>query len=207
MVVDKRRMRALAITLIVPIAGCGRRGFEPVVDGGNGGDGGLPTGNAHVLDRFDEISYTNDDGTQRWATSWIEVGDDDSPVIETNSTIFVESHGQNPTPDTPALKIRVAASGQYVYREANLSGTTSATLSYRFHNELQTTGVVEAQVSPDGGGTWTTLRIYTAADVFDTETIPLTASAAANTQIRFIATAAGGRHLRVDDVEIAFTRP
>lgn len=203
-------MRALAITPIVLIAGCGRRGFEPVDGGstaGDGGDGGLTSGNANVLDLFDAISYSNDDGTQRWTTSWIELGDDGSPVIATNSTIFVESHVLNPTADTPALKVRVATSGQYVYREANLAGTTSATLSYRFHNELQTTGVVEAQVSPDGGGSWTTLRTYTAADVFDTEIIPLTASAAANTQIRFIATAAGGRHLRVDDVEIAFTRP
>jgi len=209
-VVRNRCLCALAITPIA-LMGCGRRGFEPSLDGGStagdGGDGGLTTGDANVLDLFDAISYDNDDGTQRWTTPWIELGDDGSPVIASSSTIFVESHTQNPTPDTPALKIRVATSGQYVYREANLAGTTSATLSYRFHNELQATGIVEAQVSPDGGASWTTLRTYTTADVFDTEIIPLTASAAANTQIRFIATAAGGRHLRVDDVEIAFTRP
>lgn len=192
---------ALAITPIVVLAGCGRRGFEPVVDGG------LTTGSGTVRDRFDAISYSNDDGTHRWTTPWIELGDDGSPVIAAGSTIFVESHTQNPTPDTPALKVRVATSGQAVYREANLAGTTSATLSYRFRNELQAAGVVEAQVSPDGGGTWTTLRTYTAADVLDTEVFPLTTSATATTQIRFIATAAGDRHLRVDDVEIAFTRP
>jgi MSHA biogenesis protein MshQ len=200
-----RRMRALAILLL---AGCGRSGFELRTDGSSSAtDGRLATGNASVLDLFDAISYDNNDGSQDWATSWIEVGDDGSPLIALNSTIFVESHPQNPTPDTPALKIRVATSGQYVYREANLTGTTEATLSYRFHNELQTTGVVEAQASSDGGTTWTTLRTYTEADVYGTETIPLTASATAATQIRFIATAAGGRHLRVDDVEIAFTRP
>lgn len=52
-----------------------------------------------------------------------------------------------------------------------------------------------------------TLRTYTAADMFDSEIIPLTANAAAATLIRFIATAAGGRLLGVDNVELAFTRP
>lgn len=201
--------------LITLVAGCGRSGFDVLVpDGGSpgsdggisGGDGGLPIGNASLMDRFDVISYDNSNGLQSWATPWTEVGDDGSPAIAVNSTIFIESHTQNPTPDNPALKVRVATAGQYVYREANLAGTTSATLSYRFHNELQTSGVVETQVSPDGGVTWATVKTYTVADVFGSESIPIL-NATARTQIRFIAIAAGGRHLRIDDLEIAFTRP
>jgi hypothetical protein len=43
--------------------------------------------------------------------------------------------------------------------------------------------------------------------VFGSETFAITEHATATTQIRFIAIGAGGRHLRIDDVEIAFTRP
>jgi hypothetical protein len=167
----------------------------------------LPSGQVSVRDAFDSIAYDNSDGVQRWSTAWVEVGDDGSPAIAAESTIFIESHEQNPTPFDLALKIRVASAGQYIHREADLAGSTNATLSYRFHNELLSPGRVDTQVSPDGGANWITVQSYAEADVFGTETFAINEHATAATQIRFIAIGAGERHLRIDDVEIAFTRP
>lgn len=230
-------MRCLAIVWVLAVVwvfgGC-RLGFDHVLSDGAldgrdasanacsiascaSGDGCCPIGcntasdsdcaSGTLLDLFDATSYTGNNGSRDWATEWIEVGDDGSPTPMTPANIFVESHVQNPTANTPALKVKVAASGQYVYREANLAGATSATLSYRFRNELLSDGRVEIQVSPDGGGAWTTLRNYTVADVLSSESIPITSHATANTRIRIIATAVGTRHFRIDDVEIAFSLP
>jgi hypothetical protein len=204
-------MRARAI-MLVAIAACGRGGFDArrdrdgcvSCDDASGAD--TPLASA-VLDLFQTVSYDGNDGTVSWSTPWIEAGDDGSPVIATGSHIFVENHVQNPTANTPALKIKVDASGPSVFREANLAGATAATLSYRFHNELLAPGVVEVQVSGDGGATWTALRTYAEADVFGSETFPITQYAAVNTQIRLVAIAVGGRHVRIDDVGITFDRP
>jgi hypothetical protein len=192
------RMAAVLVTM----AGC-RIGFDTQA---GPPDVHLPTGQVSVRDGFDPIAYDNNAGVQSWSTSWVEVGDDGSPTLAAESTIYIESHEQNPTPFDLALKIRVATDGQYIQREADLAGATNATLSYRFHNELVSPGRVDTQVSPDGGASWITVQSYAEADVFGTETFAL-ADATRTTQIRFVAISAGGRHLRIDDVEIAFTRP
>lgn len=61
-------------------------------------------------------------------------------------------------------------------------------------------------MSADGGGAWTSLRTYTVADVYGSESIDIIAYKASNTRIRFICTAAGTKHFRVDTVQIAYER-
>ncbi|MCP4967152.1 MAG: tandem-95 repeat protein, partial [bacterium] len=176
------------------------------------GNGGFDTGGVTVTvlpdsvlyaDYFPTIAYDGSAGTTDWSPSpWVEVGDDDTV---TGGSIFVETHTQNPTPDTPALKIKVDTLGVYVYRQLDLSGVSAAILEYDYHNEVDASGEVQLQISDDGGGSWTPLRTYAAPETSGTESIDISAYRAANTQIRLITTAAGSKHFRIDDLTVDVT--
>ena len=189
----------------------GVEAFTYVVTDGNGG---FDTGTVTVtvtapptipyLDLFKTLAYDGTDGTLDWSASpWVEVGDDGTA---TGGAIAVETHVDNPVANTPALRVRSGNTGDYVYREANLSGAITATLTYEFHNDLNGPASVEVQISGNGGASWTTLRTYTSGDVYGSESIDILAYAAADTQIRFITIVNGGsRQVRFDDVGIDFT--
>ena len=87
---------------------------------------------------------------------------------------------------------QVNISGRNLSREADLSGFTSAILSFSYRRAL--TGVgnggsVVLQVSANGGGSWTTLQSYP-LDASDASPVPqsfdITPYISANTQIRFL---------------------
>ncbi len=151
------------------------------------------------LDVFSSSSYTGSDGTVDWTVNpWTETGDDGSP---STGSIVVEAHAMNPTANTFALVVIPDNSGQSVARQADLQAAGATTLSYQFHNEI-TAGVVELQLSDNGGLGWTTLRTYSTADVYGTESIDISTFRSATTQIRFATTTSGAGALRLDDIRI-----
>jgi MSHA biogenesis protein MshQ len=109
---------------------------------------------ATVLDRFNNRSYDNNNGTQRWATDWMEVGDDGDPEHE--DIQIVNDQGRK-------YVLRLQNSDLSIQREANLSGATSATLTFDYRrNNLSWSffygyEYVLIEVSNDGGVNWNEL--------------------------------------------------
>ncbi len=110
----------------------------------------LTAGTQVVLDHFTAVSYSNNDGTQRWATDWIEQGDDGQPW---------QSDGISIVPDGGNNRLRIAAGGVAIWRQATLPPTaTYATLTFKYRRlRLETGDVVSVQASRDGGASWTTI--------------------------------------------------
>ena len=156
------------------------------------GGGGL-----YYLDEFNAIAYNGNDGTLDWTGDWQEGGEFDGPtagkvmVVGDRMRIWGKSGG-----------------GESLTREADLSGTTTATLTFDYQRDVvEPEGSVTLQVSGNGGGSWTSLKTYnlTANDPVPVEeSFDITAYIAANTQIRFLSN--GGeddQFIYFDDVQIS----
>ena len=161
-------------------------------------------GASSVADNFNAISYAGNDGAANWTSPWVEVGDDGSV---TSGDIKVEINNQNPTPTAPALKFKPGTAGAYIYRQLDLAGATSVTLSYVYYNSLGGSGQVNLEVSSNGGASWTALRSYMPAGAPGSESVDISAFAASNTQIRFFTATTGSSQIRIDDVAISYTGP
>jgi len=142
---------------------------------------------ATVLDRFDIQAYDNDDGTQPWASDWQELGESTDP---SSGLVRVVVDSQN-----DALRIGASSessiTGRGAVREADLSGSTTATLTFDYRREFgdEPGGSVLVEISGDGGSSWTTLQTY-AIDTNDPGLIAasfdVSSFVAADTQIRFV---------------------
>jgi hypothetical protein len=149
-----------------------------------------------VLDQFSAVSYSNNNGTQAWSSDWIEIGD-------TGGASF----GAFKVKDN-VLKVSGDNPGGYIYREANLAGASSATLSFAFDNNIEVVDQVSVvQVSGDGGANYFTLATFDAAT--DTgsgiKSFDISSYAASNTRVRFLVTASGEDSIKFDDVQIQYS--
>jgi hypothetical protein len=105
--------------------------------------------------------------------------------------------------------------GKYIYRQANLHGAISATLSLFRNNRLNIYDgfreEVRLEISANGGESWTTLQTYSGYEYTGAgvDTFDITGYAAASTQIRLINTNSqyGQRYIYFDDIEISYLRP
>jgi serine protease AprX len=105
--------------------------------------------------------------------------------------------------------------GNYVYRQANLSGFVSVWLSFYRNNLLNsnngTSEQVQLQVSSNGGINWTTLQTYSSKQFTGsaTDNFDISAYASSNTQIRFLINQfeTGTRYIYFDNIEVTFARP
>ena len=149
-----------------------------------------------VRENFDTASYTNNDGTQSWSTGWVET--DDGGGGASGGEIYV---------DGTDLRIRVRTDGDNIYREADLSGATAATLTFDVtDNRLVNSDILRLQVSNDGGGNWVTLKDFTTADPnVSSESFDITGSIAANTRVRFLVVGDGDDRIHIDNVQIQYT--
>ncbi len=157
------------------------------------------TGTQTVLDQFSVASYSNNDGTQSWSSLWTET----------------DSAGGGPTGGSTRItggELRVEAAGSganYVYRQADLTGATTATLSFNYHSNLGSGDRIDVQVSNDGGATYTTLAGGTFNNTNTapgTKSLDISAYIAANTRIRFIEVTDGyGGYAYFDNVQISAT--
>ena len=153
------------------------------------------TGTETVRDTFSVQSYSNNDGTQSWASDWIECGDDSKP------------DGGDLKVDKSALQIK--EDHHSIQRTVNLAGAEWAELrfDYRREDELKAK-YVALQVSSNGGATWTELSRFTGLGK-DSAFLPLsfdiTAHAGAHTVIRFATSDdLGGEKFWVDNVTISY---
>ena len=149
-----------------------------------------------VADDFATGDYTGNTGTQNWTGDWVET--------DAGGDIGVVSQ---------ELELDVITANDNIYRQADLSGALTATLSFSYNNTISDVRVLEVQASNNGGGSYTTLSGATFSDVLNTgigtKTIDITSYIASNTRIRFLITTGGGgpNIITFDDVQIQTNDP
>ena len=158
-----------------------------------------------VRDDFETRAWNNNDGTANWSGDWIEV--DDNNIGPNNGSIRITNNG--------FLRIQDRTNGgpdPSAAREANLAGAATAVLSFDWEvtNSVDPPDSVTVEVSPDGGGSWTTLEVFTGIDgpASGSRSYDVAAFATANTQIRFRVDSgyrSGNERFEVEFVEIAYT--
>ncbi|MBZ2169515.1 DUF4347 domain-containing protein, partial [Marinobacter sp. F4216] len=150
-----------------------------------------------VLDSF-ENGYSGNNGSVNWSDSWQTTG----------ANISISSAGS--VVDGSYLQIGLN-NGTSIEREVDLSGATSATLSFTYEESYNVeTGTVILEIFD--GANWNPLQTYYinqdnyVGNVGSFESFDISAYAAANTTIRFKVDApATGALMYIDDVRIDFT--
>ncbi|MEM7585786.1 MAG: S8 family serine peptidase [Acidobacteriota bacterium] len=157
-----------------------------------------------VLDRFDVISYSNQDGTAAWAGDWSEIGESDGPNATISSDVVVIHY------DTLRQGLRIRDDARGAQRSVDLSQVASATLSFDYaRDSLESSSeYVAVEISSDGGVSWTELTRLegpatdTQQQSFSTD---VSSYAAANTVLRFVSSSALSDFDRVyiDNVQLS----
>ncbi|MDJ0701184.1 MAG: DNRLRE domain-containing protein, partial [Woeseiaceae bacterium] len=155
------------------IASLAAMGGGSFIGGGGGGCNGPFT------DDFAAVDYSG--GSANWTGNWQETGESTSP---SGGDIRIAN-------DVSNYQLLVRDDGQTVWREADLSAATSATLifDYRRQSLNGSSDYVAVDVSYDGGSNWNELdRFFGTAT--DSSYLPYSraldsASLSANTRIRF----------------------
>ncbi|MBI1879062.1 MAG: hypothetical protein HYR94_12730 [Chloroflexi bacterium] len=154
----------------------------------------------NVLDNFGSASYSNNNGTRNWASPWSEF--DNNGAGPTSGSIQIVG-GQLRLSDAPDTGTEPSLA-----REVNLSGSTTASLSF----DLSTPGTLEGsdqivvEVSSNGGGLYTSLATFS-GEGSSSPNYNITPYISANTRIRFRISSnvgANDEYFAVDNVQIQF---
>ena len=162
-----------------------------------------------VRDSFDSRSYSGNNGSADWATSWIEVGESNGAAI--NSATVSNARCSSGY----CLRIGTGFSGTENFsdrgarREVDLLGASAATLSFTYRRGYATgTGTATVAVSNDGGANFSTLSTYalngnTTTGI--TESFDISSYISESTQIRFLASVTNGTtSIYIDDIQVAY---
>ncbi len=169
--------------------------FDPICGGATG----------TVRDEFLAIAFNGNDGTQNWVSDWQETGEADGP---TSGKMQVVTDAQCSAGNCFQFGGGGGGASTSVSREVDLSGATTATLTFSYRRTAGGNGGnIKVQVSGDGGASWTNLQTYT-MNASDTSQIPQTFDIstfiAVNTQIQFVRSGNVNRFLLADNIEIAW---
>lgn len=166
---------------------------------------GLSCQSMLVRDEFIAKAFDGNNGlVNSWSNDWQEFGESDGPKkgkikVDKKNCAGAVKHclKLDENDDEPRA----------VSREVDLSGATSATLTFSYRrDEKEGVGLITLQASGNGGASWTTLQTYL-IDADDSSHIPqtfdLTPYIASNTQIRFTTSGADEKDkMYIDDVQI-----
>ena len=171
--------------------------------GGGGGGGGSCDGN--FRDEFNSEGYGNNDGSFSWSTNWLEVNESDGwdsgdERVDDNDSDF---HLQVRDND---------GGGEGVQREADLSPHTAATFSFDYRRDGfdNSNDYVMAQVSNNGGGSWTELDRFSGPGTdssYVSRSYDISSFISSDTRVRFLTSPnhGSGDELYIDNIEIAVT--
>mgnify|MGYP003649114469 FL=1 len=155
-------------------------------------------GQKTYLDNFNIVAYNNNNGSDPWSTSWIEV--DDTDLGPTNEYIRITGN---------ALRFSYIWS-ENIKRSANLTGAASASLSFNWTtSSLEAGESLAIQISSDGT-TYTTLATFsgTQSGVFNQN---ISSYISNNTTIRFLSTGTNwsdnNDRIDIDNVQISTVTP
>ncbi len=157
-------------------------------------------------DEFTAMSYSSNNGTQNW-NAWTEIGESDGTGSGRARVVSSSYCAAGSCLRIGAIGASLTDRG--VYRMADLSGATAATLtfSYRRYISDNTGGNVSVAISGDGGITWTTLATYslTSGDSGQVQqSFNITAYANSNTRVRFLGSGTTDGYLYVDNLQIEY---
>ncbi len=127
------------------------------------------------LDNFNTISYSNNNGSHNWATNWIETEPYSADNNPSNGYIRITGN---------RLRFRFIWT-ERIQRRADLSGTTSAVLSFNWQTQSLESGErLRMQISTSGTGGWVTLFDFSGSStgVFSQD---ISSYISATTTIRF----------------------
>ncbi|MDX2368656.1 MAG: CUB domain-containing protein, partial [Colwellia sp.] len=114
----------------------------------------------NVGDNFPNVSYSQNSGSENWSGSWTEVGESDgvsAGIARVNSGLCTS--GNCLRLGVPSGNSAQNYSNKGVYREIDLSGSTSATLSFVYRNGVNQ-GSQTIVLSVYDGSNWTNLQSY-----------------------------------------------
>ncbi|MHC4387306.1 MAG: S8 family serine peptidase [Planctomycetota bacterium] len=156
-----------------------------------------------IRDEFEAVSYGGSNGTQNWNGDWQEIGESDGPEngflqVVPDGSMRV---GHENAKDQPTFSLT---------REANLSGATTATLTYDYVAQNNgNDGSVSVQVSGDWGLTWDTLVTYPYDAGSGSASFDISSYISSDTQIRFeLASETKIKmYLYVDNIQIEYDDP
>ena len=147
-----------------------------------------------VRDEFKVISYGNNNGSVNWSGDWQEIGDDGNA---SSGRIRIVNE---------RLRFREADHNDGIKRSADLSGATSAHLSFDWYKE-DCEEDISVYVSADGSS-FDLLDTFTGKWTGDSESYDISAYASANTTVRFQNVAGNWSHdndvVFFDNVQIEF---
>ncbi len=156
-------------------------------------------------DEFTNVSYTGNNGTGTWAGGWVE--DDVGGTDPSNGSIEAKSDGH--CFDDKCLYMGQAGYNASVWRAVDLTGASSAQLTFKYERHKHGSGSGAIHLSVFNGIGWTALATYPLSiddNSSQNASFDLTPYIAAGTIIKFEQTGnTDDSHMNVDDVEILAT--
>jgi VCBS repeat-containing protein len=153
-----------------------------------------------LLDNFASASYSNNNGTNNFSGSWTESDAGGAGAGSGNQLI---TGGQ--------LRLQPVNAANWIYRDANLSGANTATVSFYYNSTLDNNASntsIMFQVSSDGGSNYTTLYTFDKTTNITSGTLSSDISSYISSNMRFrfdVGTAAAGSYyLYVDDFQVSY---
>ena len=164
----------------------------------------------NVSDSFPSISYSQNNGSKNWTGDWVEVNEFDGTsagIARVRNDLCTS--GNCLRLGVPSGNSQQTYSNRGVLREVDLSGATSATLTFDYRGgRSRGNQTVVLSISNDGGSNWNTLQSYVINRVntpTGTASFDISAYTTSNTQIRFLAS---GRNavigMYIDDIDISY---
>ncbi|MEO1258229.1 MAG: DNRLRE domain-containing protein [Bacteroidota bacterium] len=145
------------------------------------GSGGGGSTSGDVLDEFTAISFSGNNGTQDWTGDWVEIGETDGAAT---GDIAVKNDARCTSGN--CLNVHPRAN-HGTYRIVDLSGATSASLTYDWNFKEPEDNVFRVQISTDGSS-WTNLQTISyggSTTRSGSESHDISSYISANTYIRF----------------------
>ena len=143
-------------------------------------------------------SYAGTNGTEIWSTNWVEEVEADGAGTGDLEVI------------ANVLSIQTNAVTEAVYRQANLTGATAATLSLNLTSNTIGAGRTDKillEISSNGGSSYTTLDTYTDGSL-GVKTYNILSYVASNTRIRLrVFEKDQNRIITFDNISISYTVP
>ncbi len=166
----------------------------------SGTAGGTAILSQNVFDNFNSVSYGNNNGTASWSTSWVE--SDSATGGAAGGEIRVVAGG--------SLQMRASINADSIYREVDLTGASTATLSFNYASTLGGADQVDLQISNDGGSSYTTLANFGSSSNTGSGTLSFDIGSyiSANTRVRFVVVGTEDNlYLNIDNLQIAYGTP
>ncbi len=157
---------------------------------------------ATIEDDFNTVTYSGSTGSINWSSDWQELVETDGADA---GNVSIYSHPR--WGSQPALSIWKTTDG--VWREVNLSGATTATLSFDYMLEAGGGEFVTVEVSTDGGSSWNLVATFSGPDsygVLQTVNYDISSYIDNDTRIKFESSASFGTSSEfiLDNVVIDF---